>query len=180
MTPLLRISFLLCHLVPLGIAFACFSTAGAQLTEGPGKAEVEKLCQSCHDLAKSVSLQQDRDGWGTTLTKMIALGLKGTDVELKAIFDYLVKAFPLEELPPVNLNKARAIQLESRLSLKRSEAAAILRYRKENGDFQAIEDLKKVPGLDFSKIEAKKDRLAFSQAEPVAGQQKGGSQTGTR
>ena len=170
MVSLLRISFPLYHLVPLGIACAFFSTAAAQLAEGPGKAEVEKLCQSCHDLAKSVSLQQDRDGWGTTMTKMVDLGLKGTDAELKAIFDYLVKNFPVEELPPVNLNKARAIQLESRLSLKRSEAAAILRYRKENGDFQSIEDLKKVPGLDFSKIEAKKDRLAFSQVTSDTGQ----------
>jgi len=170
MASLLRISFPLYLLVPLGIACAFFSTAAAQLAEGLGKAEFEKLCQSCHDLAKSVSLQQDRDGWGTTMTKMVDLGLKGTNVELKAIFDYLVKNFPVEELPPVNLNKARAIQLESRLSLKRSEAAAILRYREENGDFQSIEDLKKVPGLDFSKIEAKKDRLDFSQVPSDTGQ----------
>ena len=63
--------------------------------------------------------------------------------------------------PPVNVNKARAIQLESRLSLKRSEAAKILRYRKEHGDFKSIEDLIKVPGIDTAKIEAKKDRLVF-------------------
>jgi competence protein ComEA len=59
------------------------------------------------------------------------------------------------------MNKARAIQLESRLSLKRSEAAAIINYRKEHGDFASIEDLKKVPGIDFSKIEAKQDSLVF-------------------
>lgn len=174
MTSLLRMSFLL-HLASLGIALACFATAAtAQIPEGSGKAETEKLCQSCHDLAKSVSLGQDRDGWGTTMTKMIVLGLKGTNAELQAILDYLVQKFPAQELPPVNLNKARAIQLESRLSLKRSEAAAILRYRKMNGDFRSIEDLKEVPGLDFAKIEVKKDRLTFSQATPPASPQGGG------
>jgi competence ComEA-like helix-hairpin-helix protein len=41
------------------------------------------------------------------------------------------------------------------------EAEAIAKYRKENGAFKIVDDLKKVPGLDFKKIEAKKDRLAL-------------------
>ena len=135
--------------------------AWAVLPDGPGRAETEKLCKQCHDLAKSVSLRQDRNGWGLSLTKMIALGAKGSDQEFRAILEYLAKNFPAGELPPLHVNKARAIQLESRLSLKRSEAAKILRYRQEHGDFKSIEDLKKVPGIDIAKIEAKKDRLVF-------------------
>ena len=131
------------------------------LPEGPGRAEIDKLCIKCHDLAKTVSLRQDLNGWGATLKKMIGLGMEAKDKELRTVLDYLATNFPAEEVPPVNINKARAIQLESRLSLKRSEASAILRYRKEHGDFQSIEDLKKVPGIDMAKIEAKKDRLAF-------------------
>jgi competence protein ComEA len=92
---------------------------------------------------------------------MIDFGAKIETDEMVAIVTYLGKAFPAEELPPLNVNKARAIQLESRLSLKRSEAAAILNYRKEHGDFASLEDLKKVPGIDFAKIEAKKDSLVF-------------------
>jgi len=45
--------------------------------------------------------------------------------------------------------------------VKRSEAAAIIQYRTDHGDFKTIDDLKKVPGLDFKKIEAKKDLLVF-------------------
>ena len=146
----------------LPVLAACAAIgAWAQLPEGPGKQETEKLCMQCHDLAKALSVRQDTNGWGTTLNKMVALGLKANDDELLLIRDYLAKNFPPEELPPVNVNTARAIQLESRLTLKRSEAAAIIRYRKEHGDFKSIEDLKNVPGLDFAKIEAKKDRLAF-------------------
>ncbi len=131
------------------------------LPEGPGKAEIESLCKKCHDLAKTVSLRQDRNGWGATLKKMVGLGMKAKNKELRTVLDYLATNFPAEAVPPVNINTARAIQLESRLSLKRSEASAILRYRKEHGDFKAIDDLEKVPGIDMAKIEAKKDRLTF-------------------
>ena len=69
--------------------------------------------------------------------------------------------FAAEEIPRINVNKARAIDLESGLRLRRSESAAIIEYRTKNGPFKSIEDLKKVPGIDAAKIEAKKDRLTF-------------------
>ena len=148
-------------IMPLAILALALPLSAQNLPEGEGKAEIEKLCKKCHDLAKTVSLRQDRNGWGATLKKMIGLGMKAKDKELEVVLDYLFKNFPAEELSPVNINKARAIQLESRLSLKRSEASAILKYRKEHGDFESFDDLKKVPGIDLAKLEAKKDRLAF-------------------
>jgi len=135
--------------------------AQAQLPEGPGRSEIQRLCVQCHDLAKSVSVRQDREAWGATMEKMLALGLKGPDQELDAIFEYLAKNFPAGEVPALNVNRASAIDLESRLTLKRSEAAAIISYRAKHGPFKSIEDLKKVPGVDSAKIEAKKDRLTF-------------------
>ena len=139
-----------------------FSVCGfAQLPDGAGKAETERLCGTCHDVSKAVSLRQDQAGWGATVTKMTEFGAKFSSDEMVAIVNYLATSFPAEEMAPLNLNKARAIQMESRLSLKRSEAAAIIRYRKEHGDFASIEDLKKVPGIDFAKIEAKKASLVF-------------------
>ena len=133
----------------------------AELPDGPGKAETEKLCKQCHELERAVSLHQDREGWQATLKKMVTLGTKGTDKEFEAVFEYLVKNFPAEEVPRINVNTARAIEFESGLSLPRSQAAAIIQYRTKNGKFKSIEDLKKVPGVDASKIEAKKDRLVF-------------------
>lgn len=134
---------------------------GVALPDGPGKAEVQKLCTQCHELDKSVSLRQDTAGWQRTLEKMVAFGMKSTTEEYSAALDYLVKHYPADEVPKINVNKAAAIELESGLSLKRSQAAAIIRYREENGPFKSIEDLKKVPGVDAEKIEAKKDRLTF-------------------
>ncbi|MBI3210900.1 MAG: helix-hairpin-helix domain-containing protein [Candidatus Solibacter usitatus] len=137
-------------------------TAGAQqLADGPGRAELERLCKGCHEVARSVSLRQDRDGWNHTMTKMSALGMKTSDQDYSAILDYLVKNYAADDIPRVNVNKASAIQLESGLSLKRSQAAAIIAYRAKNGDFKSIDDLKKVPLIEPEKIESKKDRIIF-------------------
>lgn len=153
-----------------GVALALFAgstwvkssaSQGRLLPDGPGKEETQKLCSQCHELERSVSLNQDREGWQKTIDKMLAVGMKGTEEELSAVVEYLAKNFPAEEIPKINVNKAKAIELESGLSLKRSEAAALIQYREKNGNFKSIEDLKKVPGVDAAKIEAKKDRLVF-------------------
>ena len=144
------------------ILFLLFSVnLYAQLPEGTGREETERLCKGCHELERSVSRRQDRDGWQATINKMVAFGTKGSDQEFALILDYLTKHYPAEAVPPVNVNTAAAIEMESRLSLRRSQAAAIIAYRTKNGKFKSIEDLKKVPGVDTTKIEAKKDRIVF-------------------
>lgn len=132
-----------------------------QLPDGPGREETVKLCKQCHEVARSISLRQDRDGWHTTMNKMVAFGMKSSEKEFTSVLDYLTKNFPADEVPRVNVNTATAIELESGLTLKRSQAAALIAFREKNGDFKTIEDLKKVPGLDAEKLEAKKDRIAF-------------------
>ncbi len=132
----------------------------AQLPDGPGKAETERICKGCHELERAVSKRQDRDGWRATMNKMVTLGAKG-DKDLEVVFEYLAKNFPGEDAPKINVNKATSIELESGLTLRRSQAAAVIQYRAKNGDFKSIEDFKKVPGLDPEKIEAKKDRIVF-------------------
>jgi len=143
-------------------AFAMFAgSAWAQLPDGPGKDETKKVCTMCHELERSISPRQDRDGWQQTLDKMVALGAEVTDQEYTAILNYLAKNYPGEEIPKLNVNKATAIEFESRLTLPRSQAAAVIEYRAKNGPFKTIDDLKKVPGVDAAKIDAKKDRITF-------------------
>jgi competence protein ComEA len=135
----------------------------AQLPEGPGRAETAKLCSQCHELSRSISLHQDRAGWDATVAKMVNLGAKASDVEIQVVTNYLAKNFPAEEVPMIHVNTARAIEFESGLSLRRSQAAAVIAYRTKNGPFKSIADLEKVPGIDVQKIEAKKDRLIFDE-----------------
>lgn len=148
----------------LFIGNALHQSAASQtrpLPDGAGKAETQKLCSNCHELDKSVSLKQDRAGWQRTIEKMIASGMKASDTEISAVLDYLTRNFPADEVPRLKVNSADAIEFESILSLKRSQAAAIISYREKNGPFKSIADLKKVPGIEAAKLDAKKDRLIF-------------------
>ena len=135
--------------------------AWAQMPPGPGREEIQRVCSGCHELERSISLRQDRDGWKATINKMVGLGAQGTEQEFSAALDYLSQNYPAEAIPRLNVNTARAIDFESRLTLRRSEAAAIIKYRTEHGNFKSIDELKKVPGIDPAKIEAKKDVLIF-------------------
>jgi competence protein ComEA len=152
MRRMIRLLFML----PIGLVMPA-----QQLPEGTGRAEMEKMCKQCHELARSISPRQDRDGWATTMRKMSAFGMKATDADLVLVLDYLAKHYPAEAVPRVNVNQASAIELESGLSLLRSQAKALIAYRTQNGPFKSIDDLKKVPALSAVKIEDKKDKIRF-------------------
>jgi|HubBroStandDraft_5_1064220.scaffolds.fasta_scaffold15133_4 competence protein ComEA len=132
-----------------------------QMPPGPGREETQRVCSGCHEVERSISLRQDREGWKATINKMVSLGAEGSEQEFSSALDYLSQNYPAEAIPRLNVNTARAIDFESRLTLRRSEAAAIIKYRTEHGNFKSIDDLKKVPGIDPAKIEAKKDILIF-------------------
>ncbi len=139
----------------------CAAATWGQLPAGPGLEATQRVCSSCHEFERSISLRQDRDGWKTTINKMIGLGASISEAEFGLIVDYLAANFPAEAMPPLNVNTARAIDFESRLTMRRSESAAIIKYRNEHGRFKSLADLKNVPGIDRSKIETKKDILKF-------------------
>jgi len=75
------------------LAFSIPTLTAAVLPDGPGKAETVKLCGRCHTLDQTVSLRQGQTGWTETITKMVNLGVQGTDQELNAILLYLVKHY---------------------------------------------------------------------------------------
>ena len=137
------------------------AAAWAQLPDGPGKAETERVCKGCHELERSISPRQDRAGWQQTLDKMVSLGAEISEQDYNTVLDYLAKNYPGDEQPKLNINKATQIEFESRLTLPRSVAAAIIEYRTKNGPFKAIDELKKIPGVDAAKIDAKKDKLTL-------------------
>jgi competence protein ComEA len=149
---------------PFLAAVAFFAAAGllpAQNIDGPGREATQRVCSGCHDLSRSFSLRLDRDGWKAEVNKMMSMGADASEADYAQIIDYLATNFPADALPPLNANKASAIDFESRLSLKRSQAAAVIAYRNKNGPFRSIDDLKKVPGIDTSKVDAKKNVIVF-------------------
>ena len=132
------------------------------MPDGPGKATTQKVCGSCHGAELVLGRQEDRDAWGGVVNDMIERGAKGTDDEFYEVVDYLATNFSkTSPVIKINVNKATAKDLEGALRLPEKQAAAIVHYREEKGDFKSIDDLKRVPGIDAGKIEANKNRLAY-------------------
>ena len=133
-----------------------------KLPDAPGKATVERVCGSCHGPELVVGRQESRDGWSAIVGDMVQRGATGSEDDLAEVVDYLATNFPKGGAAgKINVNKATAADLQTALGITDKQAAAIVQYRGEKGNFKSAEDLEKVPGIDASKIEAKKAKLAF-------------------
>jgi competence protein ComEA len=146
--------------VGLGLAVLT-EAAKADLPDGFGKTTTVQVCGKCHSPERATSLHQSDSEWEETITKMVKLGARASDDDFDAILVYLTQDFGPEKPGPININKATAVDLQTTLLLRRSQAMAILQYRSQHGDFKSIDDLRNIPGLDFSKIETKEARIAF-------------------
>ncbi len=142
-----------------------------EMPEGPGKDVTLRTCTKCHSITNVTGQHKDKDGWTSTITKMVGYGATGTDDEFEAILNYVAKNYGVDSPPAdaagaahakIVVNKETAAQLSSDLGLTADEAGAVVGYREKNGDFKSIDDLKKVPNVDAKKFDAKKDDLLFS------------------
>jgi competence protein ComEA len=133
--------------------------AQGQLPDAPGKDVTVRVCSQCHEPQRAAALRLTRDGWEGVMSKMVSLGMKASDEELKQILDYLTENFQGEAPKPINMNSANSVELESVAALLRKEAAAWIAYRNKNGPCKTLDDLKKVPGVPFKKIDERRDRL---------------------
>jgi competence protein ComEA len=145
--------------IAVGAAAGVTILAQDSLPDAPGKEQVVNICSKCHEPQRVAALRLTREGWEAVIAKMISLGVKASDDDLKQITDYLAENFKGEAAKPINLNSATSVELESVASLLRKEAAAWIAYRTKNGPCKALDDLKKVPGVPFKKIDERRDRL---------------------
>jgi competence protein ComEA len=134
------------------------AVAGAQLPDGPGRAETIRVCGTCHPPERGASVRLTHEGWEDVITRMVGLGARGTDAELAAVLEYLSTHFKGEAAVPLNLNRASSVELESIAGFLRRESAAWMAYRAKR-PCTTLDDLKAVPGVDFKKIEKRRDRL---------------------
>jgi hypothetical protein len=132
----------------------------AALPAGAARDTVIRVCGQCHEPTRAASLRLTREGWEGVIQKMKGLGASAlaTDAQLAQITDYLAENFKGEAPKPINLNTARAIDLEAVAGLLRKEAAAWIAYRSKT-PCKEVDDLKKVEGVPFKKIDDRRDRL---------------------
>jgi competence protein ComEA len=144
-----------------GILAAIASALAAQdivLPDGKAKKLIEDTCSECHGLDQVVNSPMSADAWRTAVKSMVKKGAKLSPDEIDSVVDYLAVYFSPDK---VNVNSAGPQELQNGLGITPAEAAAILQYRKANGNFKDVTALLKVPGVDPKKIEAKKDQLLF-------------------
>lgn len=143
----------------LMLSFCVVLMARQGLPEGTGKDVTMKLCSNeCHGIEKFGSEHRSKSQWLETMEVMKNDGAKGTDEEFKAVVSYLIAHLGI----PVKINKATAKQIDDAMELEPGQAAAIVKYRDENGPFADLAALLKVPGLDAKKIEEQKTNLVFA------------------
>ena len=147
--------------------FSLSTAEGQALPEGPGKAELLKVCGGCHQPERSAAVRLTREGWEGVIADMMQRGAKGTETEFAAVLDYLATHFLGDAPRPLNINRASNLELESVAGLTRKEAAAVLAWLEKAGPCKSLDELKKVPGLDYKKIEARKDFLVCFEAPPL-------------
>jgi competence protein ComEA len=145
------------------VLFLCLTVAAAAQTlpDGPGKVVVEKMCTPCHGLENVVRARMTKERWGSIVDDMVSRGASGTDEEIDQVINYLAANFSKSDAKKVNINKANAAELTAALEISAADAASIVSYRTDKGDFKELKDVTKVPGVDTKKIEAAKDRLEF-------------------
>ena len=151
--------------IALIVASAHVALAQDTLPDGPGKAEVLRVCSTCHEAAKATSVKLTREGWVETIDRMKAFGAGGSDEEFAAVLEYLATHFIGDTVRPLDMNTAETIDLESVLQLLRRESRAFVEYRTKRGQLSSLDDLKGLDPAILKKIEARKDRIVF-QTQP--------------
>ena len=132
------------------------------MPEGAGKQIILRECTACHPPDHFTKYQHTNEEWQAIVVRMGTRVRAATKDELETVQKYLATNYPkLEDLAKLNVNKATAKEIESRLSLAPAEAEAIVQYRERHGAFRDWGEMLAIYGVDGRKIEALKDRMSF-------------------
>lgn len=136
----------------------CVPVLSAQdIPDGPGKDTTVKVCTACHDLGVLTNMNGGPDIWQSVADDMKSRGADGSDEDFKTIVAYLSKYYG----PLVKINTDSAADIKTNLDLSDADAAAIVKYRTDNGGIKSWDDLMKVPGLNTAKLMGLQKRIKY-------------------
>jgi len=141
------------------LAVAVLPSNAEGLPDGPGKDLVEAICSECHTTERIAAQQLTKPQWADKVLEMLQEAPDVKQSERDTIVEYLAKSFPAR----ANVNKAEPKELQAALEISPESATAIVVYRKKNGSFKTLDDLKKVPGVDAAQLDAKRDVIDFKE-----------------
>lgn len=91
----------------LACGWSATGASAQDLPDGPGKAEVETQCSTCHSLARVVSHKDTLEGWQSIVDNMVGMGAMFTDDDKTLIVNYLFKSFPDKPAEPASAAAAK-------------------------------------------------------------------------
>ena len=121
-----------------------------------GEQTTGRICVECHELDTVTQSRRTAREWKDDVDAMVRRGAAGSDDEIATIKKYLTRYYGL-----VRVNAAPAEELSAVLGLSAKDAAAIVEYRKTNGNFADLASLKKVEGIDRAKLDEQPDAISF-------------------
>jgi hypothetical protein len=90
--------------VPLAPPAGASALARQDLPEGPGRNEVARLCDGCHDLMFTVSTRETEEEWTRIVNDMRSRGTDGTEEEFAQVIAYLTAHMGKAETPAGHAN----------------------------------------------------------------------------
>jgi competence protein ComEA len=146
-------------------ASAPATSAPATLPDGPGKQFILTQCTACHQPDQFTKYHHTPVEWQAIITRMGARVSSATKQDLDQVLQYFVTNYPKIEAPDdpnkVNMNKASAEEIATRLDVTEAEAEAIVHYRETHGDFKEWKDMLIIYGVNGKKIRDRQEKMAF-------------------
>ncbi len=76
--------------------------AQTRLSDGAGKATVQRMCVGCHAADVVISTPQTRERWQAIVQDMVARGAVGTPKDIRTVVDYLAANYGRKDSPSAN------------------------------------------------------------------------------
>src|ERR1700761_7479369 len=105
---------------------------GQNLPDGPGKAEFQRVCSSCHSVTMATGQRMDQAQWTTVVNDMVARGAQGTEQDFDRIIPYLTANFGSGKPATPGASPSTA-SVPAKISLSEAEIAKATGLIKVNG-----------------------------------------------
>jgi len=119
-----------------------------RLPERPAKAEMLRMCSTCHSVEEIGVVGYSRQGWQELVSEMVKRGAVDKDRDIESIVNYLFEISPAR----IDINRAIPMQFMTDLALSEADSEKIVAFRTQHGPFRRWQDLQLVPGIDFKKV----------------------------
>jgi competence protein ComEA len=152
--------------IAIGCSLLFVLAANSQtLPDGPGKEFILSQCTACHQPDQFTKYRHTPDEWQAIITRMGGRIPGAAKKDLDTVTQYFIANYPKvekrEDAGKVNMNKATAQEIETRLNLTAEEAEAIVHYRETHGEFKEWKDMLIIYGVNGKKIRDRQDQMAF-------------------